>query len=142
MYLASCRANANAKGNLAGMKDVEEAIKEMFQAPHIKIMGRCTKLAKIFLVSMVYEQHKSGMMETTFEKVAANFTYLCQNNNESPADWDTLLSVGCSLGACRLILCEAGCRHRIQKLQLNFPTDDVSFALKEDPEVSWIGKYL
>ncbi|KAI5064911.1 hypothetical protein GOP47_0019606 [Adiantum capillus-veneris] len=136
------KAKSNDKGNLAGMKDVEEAIKEMFQAPHIKIMGRCTKLAKIFLVSMVYEQHKSGMMETTFEKVAAIFTYLCQNNNESPVDWDTLLSIGCSLGACRLILCEAGCRHRIQKLQLNFPTDDVSFALKEDPEVPWIGKYL
>ncbi|KAH7405180.1 hypothetical protein KP509_15G059900 [Ceratopteris richardii] len=130
------------KGNLVGMKDVEAAIKEMFQAPHIKIMGRCTRLAKIFLVSMVYEQHKSGMVETTFEKIAATYTHLCQNNNEIPADWDTLLTVGCSLGACRLILCEAGFRHRIQKLQLNFPIDDISFALKEDREVSWIGKYL
>eukprot|EP00250_Pteridium_aquilinum_P007910 c17528_g1_i1 orf=675-3434(-) len=137
-----CRAKGNAKGNLVGMKDVEEAIKEMFQAPHIKIMGRCSKYAKIFLVSMVYEQHKTGMVETTFEKVAATFSHLCRNNNENSVDWDTLLSVGCGLGACRLILCESGCRHRIQKLQLNFPTDDVSFALKEDPEISWIGKYL
>lgn len=27
----------------------------------------------------------------------------------------------CKLGECRIILCEAGAKHRLQKLQLNFP---------------------
>ncbi|CBI40887.3 unnamed protein product, partial [Vitis vinifera] len=48
----------------------------------------------------------------------------------------------CKLGECRIILCEAGATHRLQKLQLNFPSDDVAFALKDDKELPWLAKYL
>ncbi|KAH9329417.1 hypothetical protein KI387_001525, partial [Taxus chinensis] len=104
-----------------GMADIEAAIQEMFQAPHIQIMKRCSRFAKIFLVAMVYEHFKTGMAETTFEKLAISISFLCANNGEKCPDWDTLFSIGCRLGACRILLCEPSSRHRLQKLQLNFP---------------------
>jgi origin recognition complex subunit 1 len=135
-------SNKGTVKSLVGMSDVEAAIHEMFQAPHIQMMRRCSRLAKIFLVAMVYEQHKTGMSETTFEKLAISISFLCRSNAEQCHDWDTMFSVGCRLGACRILLCEPGFRHRLQKLQLNFPSDDVSFALKEDKDLPWVSKYL
>ncbi|KAK9950817.1 hypothetical protein M0R45_006284 [Rubus argutus] len=146
---------------LVGMAEVDAAIQEMFQAPHIQVMKTCSKLSKIYLTAMVYELYKTGMGETTFEKnihpgkmdnsqSAAqmetklfDFVYnLCTSNGEAFPGHDTLLKVGCKLGECRIILCESGAKHRLQKLQLNFPSDDVAFALKESKELSWLAKYL
>ncbi|KAI3888134.1 hypothetical protein MKX03_037545 [Papaver bracteatum] len=125
-----------------GMAEVEAAIQEMFQAPHIQMIKSCSKLSKIFLVALVHELYKSGMGETTFEKLAANVFSLCGSNKEEFPGYDTLLKIGCKLGECRIIICEAGARHRLQKLQLNFPSDDVSFALKDCSELPWLTKYL
>ncbi|KAI7990724.1 Origin of replication complex subunit 1A [Camellia lanceoleosa] len=127
---------------LVGMADVEAAILEMFQAPHIQVMKTCSKLCKIFLAAMVHELYKTGMGETTFEKLAMTVSCLCTSNGEAFPGWDTLLKVGCKLGECRIILCEAGSKHRLQKLQLNFPSDDVAFALKDSKELPWLAKYL
>eukprot|EP01018_Ginkgo_biloba_P017104 Gb_26632 [translate_table: standard] len=134
--------NTDPVKNLVGMGDIEAAIQEMFQAPHVQMMRRCSRLAKIFLVAMVYEHYKTGMSETTFEKIAITISFICTSNGEQCPDWDTLFSVGCRLGACRILLCEPGFRHRLQKLQLNFPSDDVTFALKDDKDLPWVSKYL
>ncbi|EEF48892.1 origin recognition complex subunit, putative [Ricinus communis] len=128
--------------DLVGMSDVEAAIQEMFQAPHIQVMKNCSKLSKIFLTAMVYELYKTGMGETNFEKLAMTVSCLCTSNGEAFAGWDTLLKVGCMLGESRIIQCEPGARHRLQKLQLNFPSDDVAFALKGSKELPWLAKYL
>ncbi|KAI3863961.1 hypothetical protein MKW98_031553 [Papaver atlanticum] len=128
--------------NHIGMAEVEAAIQEMFQAPHIQMIKSCSKLSKIFLVALVHELYKSGMGETTFEKLAANVFSLCGSNMEEFPGYDTLLKIGCKLGECRIIICEAGARHRLQKLQLNFPSDDVAFALKDCSELPWLTKYL
>ncbi|XP_077209975.1 origin of replication complex subunit 1-like isoform X2 [Tasmannia lanceolata] len=95
---------------LVGMADVEAAIQEMFQAPHIQL--------------------------------AMAVSCLCKSNGEACPGWDTLLKVSCKLGECRIILCEEVARHRLQKLQLNFPSDDVAFALKDCPQLPWLAKYL
>ncbi|KAE8037143.1 hypothetical protein FH972_009762 [Carpinus fangiana] len=128
--------------SLVSMAEVEAAIQEMFQAPHIQIMKSCSKLSKIFLTAMVHELYKTGMGETTFEKLAMTVSCLCTSNGEAFPGYDTLLKVGCKLGECRIILCESGAKHRLQKLQLNFPSDDVSFALKDSKEIPWLAKYL
>ncbi|KAH7665530.1 origin recognition complex subunit 1 protein [Dioscorea alata] len=127
---------------LVGMADVESAIQEVFQAPHIRIMKTSSRLSKILLVSMVHELYKSGLSEITFDKLAATVSSLCSSNREDIPGWDTLLKVGCKLGECRIILCEEGTKHKLQKLQFNFPSDDVAFALKDCPEVPWLSKYL
>ncbi|KAJ7557482.1 hypothetical protein O6H91_05G128300 [Diphasiastrum complanatum] len=131
-----------ASGKLIGMADVEAAILEMFQAPHMQIMKQSSKQAKIFLLAILHEQNRTGMAETSFEKVAIAHSLLCSTNNEQCPNWDTLLAIGCRLGACRLLLSEQGSQHRLQKLQLNFPSEDVSFALKDNKEVPWLAKYL
>ncbi|XP_052192375.1 origin of replication complex subunit 1B-like [Diospyros lotus] len=140
--LASVPNAASPGKSLVGMADVEAAIQEMFQAPHIQVMKSCSKLGKIFLAAMVHELYKSGMGETTFEKLAMTLSCLCTSNGEAFPGWDALLKIGCKLGECRIILCEAGARHRLQKLQLNFPSDDVAFALKDSKELPWLAKYL
>ncbi|XP_030453604.1 origin of replication complex subunit 1B-like [Syzygium oleosum] len=127
---------------LVGMSEVEAAIKEMFQAPHIQVIKSSSKLGKIFLTAMVHELYKTGLGETTFEKLAMTVSCLCASNGEAFPGWDTLLRVGCMLGECRIILCEPGSKHRLQKLQLNFPSDDVTFALKDSGELPWLAKYL
>ncbi|KAH9625174.1 hypothetical protein KSS87_002064, partial [Heliosperma pusillum] len=106
---------------LVGMAEVEGAIQEMFQAPHIQVIRKSSKLSKIVLAAMVHELYKTGMGETTFEKVALTVYCFCTSNGETLPGWDTLLRVGCKLGESRIILCEPGSRHRLQKLQLNFP---------------------
>ncbi|XP_075634344.1 origin of replication complex subunit 1-like [Castanea sativa] len=128
--------------SLVGMAEVEAAIQEMFQAPHIQVMKSFSKLSKIFLTAMVHELYKTGMGETTFEKLAMTVSCLCTSNGEAFPGYDTLLKVGCKLGECRILVCEPGSKHRLQKLQLNFPSDDVSFALKDSKEVPWLAKYL
>ncbi|KAI3865263.1 hypothetical protein MKX03_012853 [Papaver bracteatum] len=125
--------------NHIGMAEVEAAIQDMFQAPHIQVIKSCSKLSKIFLVALVHELYKSGMGETTFEKLAANVFSLCGSNKEEFPGYDTLLKIGCKLGECRIIICEAGARHRLQKLQLNFPSFG---ALKDCSELPWLTKYL
>ncbi|XP_057528082.1 origin of replication complex subunit 1A-like [Amaranthus tricolor] len=125
-----------------GMAEVEAAIQEMFQAPHIRVIRSSCKMGKIFLAALVHELYKTGMGETTFEKLAFTVSCFCTSNNEQFPGWDTLLRVGCKLGECRIIVCEPGSKHRLQKLQLNFPSDDVTFALKDCPELPWLAKYL
>ncbi|KZV33999.1 origin recognition complex subunit 1-like [Dorcoceras hygrometricum] len=125
-----------------GMGDVEAAIKEMFQAPHIQVIRSCSKLSKIFLAAMVHELYKTGMGETTFEKLAVTVSCFCSSNGELFPGYDTLLKVGCKLGECRILLCESGAKHKLQKLQLNYPSDDVTFALKDSKDLPWLGKYL
>lgn len=41
----------------------------------LQVMKTCSKLSKIYLTAMVYELYKTGMGETTFEKVCL-FTLL------------------------------------------------------------------
>ncbi|KAK9273264.1 hypothetical protein L1049_018071 [Liquidambar formosana] len=140
--LKSLGDSASSGKALVGIAEVEAAIQEMFQAPHIQVMKSCSRLSKIFLTAMVYELYKTGMGEATFEKLAMTVSCLCTSNGEAFPGWDTLLKVGCKLGECRIILCEDGAKHRLQKLQLNFPSDDVAFALKDSKELPWLAKYL
>ncbi|CAK8579355.1 unnamed protein product [Lathyrus sativus] len=140
--LASNPDNVAAGKGLVSMADVEAAIQEMFQAPHIQVMKNCSRLSKIFLTAMVHELYKTGMGETTFEKLAMTVSCLCTSNGEVFPGYDILLQVGCKLGECRVILCEAGARHRLQKLQLNFPSDDVAFSLRDCKDLPWLSKYL
>ncbi|KAJ9540419.1 hypothetical protein OSB04_026925 [Centaurea solstitialis] len=128
--------------SLVGMAEVEAAIQEMFQAPHIQVMRSCSKLSKVFLAAMVHELYKTGMSETTFEKLAQTVSCLCTSNGITFPGWDTLLRIGCKLGESRIVLCESGASHRLQKLQLNFPSDDVSFALKDSEDLPWLSKYI
>ncbi|EPS68518.1 hypothetical protein M569_06243, partial [Genlisea aurea] len=127
---------------VVGMANIEAAIKEMFQAPHIQVIRNSSKLSKIYLAAMVHQLYKTGMGETTFEKLATTVSCFCSSNGEAIPGYDTLLRVGCKLGECRIVVAESGARHKLQKLQLNYPSDDVSFALKGSKDLPWLAKYI
>ncbi|KAG0487255.1 hypothetical protein HPP92_009350 [Vanilla planifolia] len=128
--------------HFVSIDDIEAAIREIFQAPHIQIMKTSSRMSKIMLAAMVHELYRSGLGEVTFEKLATTINSLCSSNREAPPGRDTLLKVGFKLGECRIILLEEGLKHRFLKMQLNFPSEDVTFALKDCPEIPWLSKYL
>ncbi|GAB2246108.1 hypothetical protein Droror1_Dr00001601 [Drosera rotundifolia] len=141
-HQASQNVPASVGKPIVGVPEVKAAMQEMFEAPHIQVMKRSSKMSRIFLAAMVHELYKTGMGETTFEKLAITASRFCTSNGIPFPGWDTLLRVSCSLGESKIVLCEAGSKHRLQKLQLNFPSDDVTFALKDCKELPWLAKYL
>ncbi|XP_038890237.1 origin of replication complex subunit 1B-like isoform X2 [Benincasa hispida] len=86
-----------------GIAEVEAAIQEMFQAPHIQVMRNCSKQSKIFLTAMVHELYKTGMGEATFEKLAMTVSYLCTSNGEEFPGYDALLKVGLFIDMMRML---------------------------------------
>uniref|UniRef100_A0A0E0DY39 Origin recognition complex subunit 1 n=1 Tax=Oryza meridionalis TaxID=40149 RepID=A0A0E0DY39_9ORYZ len=138
----SGHTSVNRGKNVVCMGDIEAAIQEVFQAPHIQVMKNCPKFGKIILVAMVHELYRSGLGEVMFDKLAATVLSWCHVNRELLPGYDTLLKICCKLGESKIILCEEGTKHKLQKLQLNYPSDDVTFALKESPDIPWLSKYL
>ncbi|CAM0913158.1 unnamed protein product [Alopecurus aequalis] len=135
-------SSANRGNGAVCMGDIEDAIQEVFQAPHIQVMKNCPKFGKIILVAMVHELYRSGLGEVLFDKLAATVFSWCHVNGELLPGYDTLLKICCKLGESKIVLCEEGTKHKLQKLQLNYPSDDVTFALKESPDLPWLSKYL
>ncbi|KAL0371115.1 UNVERIFIED_CONTAM: Origin of replication complex subunit [Sesamum angustifolium] len=88
---------------MVGMADVESAIKDMFQAPHIQVIRSSSKLSKIFLAAMVRELYKTGMAETTFEKLAMTVSCFCSSNGEMVPGYDTLLKLGDHSNICDVV---------------------------------------
>lgn len=58
------------------------------------VMKNCSRLGKIFLTAMVHELYKTGMGETTFEKLAMTVSCLCGSNGEVFPGHDIHLQVG------------------------------------------------
>ncbi|XP_074579369.1 LOW QUALITY PROTEIN: origin of replication complex subunit 1-like [Curcuma longa] len=125
-----------------GMTHIQAALDEVFQESHIQFVKTSSGLSKIFLAAMVRELYRTGLGETNFEKIATTVISMCSSNGVAPPEWDTIMKVGCKLGESRIILCEEATKHRLQKLQFNFPSDDVSLALKDCSELPWLAKYL
>ncbi|XP_066377206.1 origin of replication complex subunit 1 [Miscanthus floridulus] len=139
---AQSTASANKGDGVVCMGDIEAAIQEVFQAPHIQVMKNCPKFGKVILVALVHELYKSGLGEVMFDKLATTVSSWCHANRELVPGYDTLVKICCKLGESKIILCEEGSKHKLQKLQLNYPSDDVTFALKESPDLPWLSKYL
>ncbi|KAM3194713.1 hypothetical protein ACQJBY_071011 [Aegilops geniculata] len=135
-------SSANTGNGFVCMGDIEDAIQEVFQAPHIQVMKNCPKFGKVILAAMVHELYRSGLGEVLFDKLAATVFSWCHVNRELLPGYDTLLKICCKLGESKIVLCEEGTKHKLQKLQLNYPSDDVTFALKESPDLPWLSKYL
>ncbi|KAM0918388.1 hypothetical protein ACQ4PT_008941 [Festuca glaucescens] len=135
-------SSANRGNGVVCMGDIEDAIQEVFQAPHIQVMKNCPKFGKIILAAMVHELYRSGLGEVLFDKLSATVFSWCHTNRELLPGYDTLLKICCKLGESKIVLCEEGTKHKLQKLQLNYPSDDVTFALKESPDLPWLSKYL
>jgi len=135
--------SSESRGNgVVCMGDIEDAIQEVFQAPHIQVMKNCPKFGKIILTAMVHELYRSGLGEVLFDKLATTVFSWCHVNGELLPGYDTLLKICCKLGESKIVLCEEGTKHKLQKLQLNYPSDDVTFSLKESPDLPWLSKYL
>ncbi|KAG8054395.1 hypothetical protein GUJ93_ZPchr0001g32769 [Zizania palustris] len=123
----SGHTSMNRGKNVVSMGDIEAAIQEVFLAPHIQVMKNCPKFGKIILVAMVHELYKSGLGEVTIDKLAATVISWCHANRELLPGYDTLLKICCKLGESKIILCEEGTKHKLQKLQLNYPRLNIGY---------------
>lgn len=120
------------------LQDVDTAIQEMFEAPQMQLLGRCALQEKIFLGAILIELRRSGLAETTFEKVALTHIDLCKTHGIYVPNRCTLSTISSRLGAWRLLIVERGGRRRHQKLQLNIPSDDIVFLFKKENKLPWL----
>eukprot|EP00898_Chlorokybus_atmophyticus_P008308 jgi/Chlat1/8479/Chrsp80S07929 len=120
------------------MNDIDAAHKEISSAVHMQDIINLPLHARLLLVVIALEQRKSGVTQTTFEVVAENHLQLCDQHQLFPPTITQLLDITTYLGALQLIVCEDPSQQRFRKIQLTYPIEDISFALRHDEDLKWV----
>lgn len=117
---------------MVGLEHVTKAHEEMFCSPRIMAIRTCSKYEKVFLRVIVECFKRTGIEETTFDRIFTNFNdYLCALKLPRMGS-EEMYELCSSLASCRLILAEPGRLGPQMKIWLNVSTDDISFALAAD----------
>eukprot|EP00963_Diacronema_lutheri_P008823 scaffold776_cov347-Pavlova_lutheri.AAC.21 len=125
-----------------GMKEIDTAIKEMFDASHMQLIKNASKQERIFLACACIEARKTGLPEVDMDGVYSRILSMCRLNSEEPLPFSQVSAAASRLGAVKLVHCTDGWRHRKRKVSLNIPPDDLVHALKADEEMPWIYQQL
>ena len=110
---------------------VDEAIKQMFSSAKIKVLSSSSKLEKMFMKAISILYQKSGMEETTLNKIFEQHTFLCRAENIKPLNRTQLLNICCMLASSKLILLEPSRNIYLQRVRCNMSVDDIDYVLKE-----------
>ena len=121
-----------------GMREIDTAIKEMFDASHMQLIKNASKQERIFLACACIEARKTGLPEVDIDGVYSRILSTCRLNSEEPLSFTQASTAASRLGAVKLIHCTDGWRHRKRKVSLNVPPDDLVHAFKADEEMPWI----
>ena len=93
----------------------------------------CSKYEKLFMQSMLAAFTKSGIEESSFDRVMMNMKEATQFENLPLLSVDEGHNVLGRLNASRLILTEPGKSGRLDmKLRLNVSPEDISYALRSE----------
>jgi len=115
------------------IRTVDQAIKEMFASPNVRLIQTASLHQKLFLVSLVSRLRRRGLAEDEFSAIARAHLQLCRLHNIKPPILSDLAAICASLGACRCLLVEAGKQDIHQRVRLSVSEEDVIMALKPDP---------
>lgn len=132
---------AQATGAEVDTSIIQEALKEMNSSPTMLAMANCSIHERLFLVAILSEFRKSGVEEAMFSDLYNTHVSFCRIRGLEPPSTSTLAAVCARLGACRLLLVEAGEMDVHQRVRINCNLDDVYFALKDDPTVKAMRDY-
>ncbi|PRW61222.1 Origin recognition complex subunit 1 [Chlorella sorokiniana] len=124
------------------MKHVAEAISEMFNTGHMKLLREGCRLDKLLLAAIYLETVSSGNPECLLADVWERLRLLASYNQEPAYDFAAVLERAAELGAKRLIICDPGARRVRVKVALNVASNDVCSALSRDAELPWLEQAL
>ncbi|NXC45216.1 ORC1 protein, partial [Penelope pileata] len=114
------------------MAHVTEAIDEMFSSPYIKAIRNASLHEQIFFKAILAEFRRAGVEEATVQQVYHQHVSLCRMEGMPSPTVSAVMAICSRLGACRLLLLEAGTKYLHTRLRLNVSQDDVMYALKEE----------
>ncbi|NXX92742.1 ORC1 protein, partial [Centropus bengalensis] len=125
---------AGQKGisDIVRMAHITEAIAEMFSSPYINAIRNASLCEQIFLKALLAVFRKAGVEEATIEQVYRHHMVLCRFEGMSSPSVSQVMAICSRLGACRLLLVEAGNNYLHTWVRLNISQDDVMYALKDD----------
>lgn len=128
-----CRRSVDLIKNLdekVGMKEVQEALQEMFTSPIISFIKNASIHEKLFLMSIVHQYHKSGLEEALISQILSNHSFLCYQKDLHPISTSAIIQICNKLNASKIINVENNRNELFARLRLNVPVDDVLFAIK------------
>lgn len=121
------KSNANF---MIKVKDVQEALQEIFSSIKIVAIKSCSEQEQIFLRCIVQEFRSCGLEEATFSDVCKHhFAQTTLENTYTPS-FEDVYEIALRLYELRLILLDENTCYLKKKIRLNVSTDDIDFALK------------
>ncbi|CAL8469764.1 g9306 [Coccomyxa elongata] len=137
---AATASDEHRKKGEVVMGHVDAAIREMFRAVHMRLLGNVCRLEKILLAALVIETRATGRSDAVLRGVATRMQQLCSARGEPEPYCGDVVSAAVRLGAKRLILAGPGAHRLAMRLALNVSTDDVVTVLKSETTIPWMSQ--
>ncbi|KAF8938108.1 Origin recognition complex, subunit 1 [Haplosporangium gracile] len=115
------------------IRTVDQAIKEMFASPNVRLIQTASLHQKLFLVALTARLRRLGLAEVEFSEIAHAHLQMCRLHNIEPPMLSDLSAICASLGSSRCLLVESGKQDLHQRVRLSVSEEDVIMALKVDP---------
>ncbi|KAF9428484.1 Origin recognition complex, subunit 1 [Podila epigama] len=115
------------------IRTVDQAIKEMFASPNVRLIQTASLHQKLFLVALTAKLRRLGLAEVEFSEVAHAHIQMCRLQNIEPPLLSDLSAICASLGSSRCLLVESGKHDIHQRVRLSVSEEDVIMALKSEP---------
>ncbi|KAF9573517.1 Origin recognition complex, subunit 1 [Lunasporangiospora selenospora] len=112
---------------------VDQAIKEMFASPNVRLVQTASLHQKLFLFALTTRLRRLGTAEAEFSDIAQAHLQFCRLHHIEPPMMSDLGAICASLGSSRALLIEAGKQDLHQRVRLCVSEEDVIMALKSDP---------
>jgi len=120
-----------------GIADVNRAAKELNASHTLQAIAHAPTLEKVWLVATVAQFQATGLDFAAFEDIVPRFATLCSTVcGLSAPSMDESLGICERLASSRLLLLESTPTERCPIVRLNVQQDDVSYALREDEQLS------
>lgn len=120
----------DGKHTLVHIQHVDNAIKQMFSSAKITALRHASEMEQHFMKAIANLFLKSGVEETTLNKIFEEHTTICKHSAQKPLNRTQLLNVCCSLASSKLILLEPSRNIYLQRVRCNMSTDDVEYGIK------------
>eukprot|EP00793_Prasinoderma_coloniale_P005673 PRCOL_00004147-RA len=147
--LEMCRRAAECTeergGEMATIKDVNAAVKEMFEGAAVKSVMSLSLHERVLMAAVARETQRAGVQETEVGTVLRSHAELCKAHALPlpPAGSGALHAAVQRMGASRLLLLENGDRrHARAKVGLNVSIADLGLAARADKELPWLAKLI
>jgi Cdc6-like AAA superfamily ATPase len=131
----SARANLSTQATstvLVNISHVDTAIKQMFSSAKITALSNCSKMEQLFMKSIAILYKKSGIEETSLNRIFEQHNFLCKTVNIQPLNRTQLLNVCCTLASSKLILLEPTKNIYLQRVRCNMSIDDIDYVLNDN----------